>query len=188
MILAILICTLPNRADKLRRLMSVLQPQVHKYQDKVCIHINDSGASMPTGRKRNELINQSFSDYFVFIDDDDVVTSDYVEQILKAAQSNPDVITFRGWMTTNGRDRRGWTIRLNSRYEERDGHYYRWPNHIVPIRRDSVRGVWFQEIYVQEDYKWSKKIHDMRLLKTEVFIDKELYHYDFYTKPTRLRR
>lgn len=182
MTLAILICTLPERAAKLQRLLSVLNPQIEPYKDQVYYSINDAGRSMPTGTKRNQLINQTQSDYFVFIDDDDLVSSQYVAMIMNAASQNPDVITFNGWMTTNGQNRRDWTIRLGSNYEEKNGKYYRWPNHIVPMKRDVVRGVKFPDIWQQEDYQWSKKIRDLRLLKTSVHIDKDLYWYDCYPK------
>lgn len=180
--LAILICNLPERAAKLQRLLSVLNPQIEAYKDQVYYSIHDGGRAMPTGTKRNQLINQTQSDYFVFIDDDDLVSSQYVSLIMQAAEMDPDVITFNGWMTTNGANRRDWTIRLGSNYEEKNGKYYRWPNHIVPMRRDAVRGVRFPDIWQQEDYQWSKKIRDLGLLKTEIHIDRELYWYDCYPK------
>jgi glycosyltransferase involved in cell wall biosynthesis len=176
--LSILICTLPERADKLKRLTDILDYQIAWFKDHVHYSIHDAGRGMPTGKKRNELINQTSGEYFVFIDDDDVISDDYVEEIMKAIEQKPDVVTFKGFMTTNGEDRRDWTIKLGSKYEERNGHYYRWPNHIVPMRRDAVRQIAFPEIWIQEDYQWSKRINDMCLLKTEVHIDKVLYHYD----------
>jgi glycosyltransferase involved in cell wall biosynthesis len=188
--LAILICTLPERSAKLNRLLNMLAPQINVYPDQVYYSIHDAGRAMPTGTKRNQLISQTQSDYFVFIDDDDIIDHRYVHHILEAASQNPDVITFNGWMTTNGQDRRNWTIKLGSKYEERDGHYYRWPNHIVPMKREAVRGVSFPDIWQMEDYQWSKKIHDLGLLKSEVHIDKDLYHYDCYppSQPQRRRR
>jgi glycosyltransferase involved in cell wall biosynthesis len=183
MILAILICTLPENAAKLNRLLSILNPQIAAFPDQVYYSVHDAGRAMPTGTKRNQLISQTQSDYFVFIDDDDIIDSRYVHHILEAAKQNPDVITFNGWMTTNGADRRNWTIRLGSKYEEKNGHYYRWPNHIVPMKREVVRNVPFPDLWQMEDYQWSKKIHDLNLLKSEVHIDRDLYHYDFFVKP-----
>jgi glycosyltransferase involved in cell wall biosynthesis len=185
--LSILICTLPERTSKLRRLLNVLQPQVDAFSDRVGYRINDAGRNMPTGTKRNQLIAMTQSDYFVFIDDDDVIMPNYVKRIVHAMDLYPDVITFRGWMTTNGTDRRNWTIKLGSKYEERDGHYYRWPNHIVPMRREAIKDVRFPDIWVQEDYQWSKRIHDLKLLKTEIHIDQELYHYDCNPQPAQRR-
>lgn len=181
--LAILICTLPERSEKLKRLLNILNPQIAKYKDRVFYSLHDAGRGMPTGTKRNHLIQQTSSDYFVFIDDDDVVPIYYVHEIMEAIdKSQPDVITYQGYMTTNGDHRRNWTIKLGSDYNEIDGHYYRWPNHIVPMRRDKVRGVSFPDVWVQEDYLWSKAIRDKGLLQTEEHIEKDMYWYDFYQK------
>lgn len=187
--LVLLICTLPERTDKLKRLLSILKPQIEPFKDQVYYSLHDAGRSMPTGTKRNELIEQTQSDYFVFIDDDDVVSPFYVAKILAALESNPDCVTFNGSMTTHGRDRKNWTIKLGSKYEERNGHYYRWPNHIAPMRRDKVRGVKFPDTWQMEDYLWSKKINDLGLLKTSVHIDDDLYWYDCNpsTEPRRRR-
>src|SRR5690606_23460158 len=87
MTLAILICTLPDRSIKLRRLLAILDPQIKQFPDRVFYRIHDGGRSMPTGTKRNQLITQTQSDYFVFIDDDDVISPDYVSEILKASRS-----------------------------------------------------------------------------------------------------
>ncbi len=66
---------------------------------------------MPTGTKRNQLIEQTQSDYLTFIDDDDAVSSDYVSSILEAMQSNPDVITFNGFVTTDGANKKELTYK-----------------------------------------------------------------------------
>lgn len=179
--LSILIPTLnePESIRYLKRLRSILDPQVAKYPGEVEIKIHDAGRSMPTGTKRNELIANSDGEFIVFIDCDDWVCDTYVSDIMQALESNPDCVNFRGWMTTNGINRRNFIIRLGSKYEEKNGIYYRWPNHLSIMRRELIKGVKFNPIWIQEDYLWSKEINDRRLLKSEVFIDKELYHYMF---------
>lgn len=188
--LFILICTLPERALKLKRLVHGLTRQLAKHPE-ASYKIHDAGRSMPTGTKRNQLIEQTESDYFCFIDDDDWVSEHYLDHIMNALQSNPDVVTFNGYMTTNGTTRRNFTIKLGSRYEEKNGHYYRFPNHLCVFRRDKVRHIKFPDIHVGEDYAWAKMINDRRILHNEVHINADLYHYDFQTKkdygPTRLR-
>lgn len=184
----ILICTLPERATILRRLTNTLDKQKTKYNGLVDYKIHDAGRSMSTGRKRNQLIEQSQSDYFSFIDDDDMVSDVYVDSIMNVLSGNPDVVTFCGYMTTNGTDRRGFTIRLGSKYEERNGHFYRFPNHLCVFKRDKVNIVKFPELWAQEDFQWAKQIHDRILLKTEVHLNQDLYWYDFVsTKLTYAR-
>lgn len=184
----ILICTLPERADKLKRLTLELDRQKAKFNGQVNYKIHEAGRGLPTGTKRNILIEQNYSEYFSFVDDDDMVSKDYIEQMLIAMDSNPDVITFNGWMTTNGTNRQNFTIRLGSKYEEKNGHFYRFPNHLCAFKRDKVKHIKFPDLWQMEDYQWAKAIHDRKLLKTEVHIEADLYHYDCYPRPLYDRR
>lgn len=190
--LMILICTLPERHAKLKRLTMSLDKQLCSLAG---YKVHDAGRFMSTGQKRNQLIEQTQSDYFSFVDDDDLVSDNYVESILKATESNPDVITFNGYITTNGADRRNFTIRLGSRYYEdkndKNFYYHRFPNHIACFRRDKVRHVKFPHIWQQEDFQWADRIRASNILRTEVHINDDLYWYDYNTKqhvPTRIRR
>lgn len=185
--LAILICTLPERADKLRRLTRSLDHQISA-RNFAFYKVHDAGRSMSTGTKRNQLIEQSDSDYFSFIDDDDQVSGDYISSILQASETKPDVITFNGWMTTNGANRKNFTIKLGSEYTEKNGHYYRFPNHLCAFRREVVRHIKFPDVWQAEDYSWAKQINDRRLLKTSVHIEKDLYHYDFVSNKQPYRQ
>lgn len=183
--LSILIPTLPERHQQLARLVRNLQGQK---TPEVEIKIHDAGRHITTGEKRNNLIRNCEGEYFVFIDDDDNVPSYYVSELLKAIEQNPDVVTFIGYMTTNGVNRKNFTIKLGSKYEERSGHYYRFCNHLCCFKKSLVEHVKFPHIYMQEDYQWAKMINDRKILKSEVHINKDMYHYAYVTKPARIRR
>jgi glycosyltransferase involved in cell wall biosynthesis len=184
MILSILIPTTPDRAHHLRKIKAILEPQITRCAGQVELLINDRGrrGQPHTGEKRNELIRQAQGDYTVFVDDDDWLPDFYVSEILKAAASNPDCITFRGWMTTDGRSRVNFVLRMGERYEERNGKYYRFPNHITPITRSITSKIKFSNISQGEDYLWAKEINNLGLIKSEVFIDKDMYHYDYQSR------
>ena len=137
---------------------------------------------MPTGTKRNELIKNSGGEYFSQIDVDDVVPSYYVDEMMKAIEQMPDVVSFIGFMTTNGENRREFTIKLGEKYEERNGQYFRYPNHLCCFKRSTVESVKFRDIWVQEDYYYATEIRDKGLLKTEVHIEKVMYIYDYKHK------
>ena len=190
--LAILICHLPERADKLRRLLNILEPQIERFKDQVFYKVHDAGSSMPTGTKRNQMIEQSISDYFCFVDNDDVVSENYVSEIIKAIESNPDVVTFDGYMTEHGLNRRNFTIRLGSKYYEDandpEFYYHRFPNHLAIFKRDVVNRFKFPPVWQMEDYTWAKQIHDSGVLKTEVHIPLQLYWYDCNPPQKRRRR
>jgi glycosyltransferase involved in cell wall biosynthesis len=187
--LSILIPTL-NESRNIRmlaRLRKILDPQICKYPGQVEIVINDAGRRMSTGEKRNILIKNSEGEYFCFIDDDDVVSDYYVEELLKAIEQGLDVITFIGYMTTDGKLRQDFTIKLGSDYITKDDHHYRYPNHLCCFKRSTVESVKFQPIWVQEDFRWATEIKNQKLLRTSVHIDKWMYHYDYQSKRTIVR-
>lgn len=173
---------MPNRYEYLKRLQSVLLPQVEKHKDRVNIQYKDTGPSMTIGEKRNALMIMAYGQYFSFIDDDDLVPSYYVEEMLKAIDNSPDVVTFNGHMLTDGKSRVDFIIKLGEKYEERGGKYYRWPNILCAFKKELVIDIKFPHVKNMEDFIWSEKIMKRGLLKSEVHIEKEMYQYLFRTK------
>lgn len=187
--LSILIPTLPDRFNYLKRLKNIIEPQVARYPGQVEIKIHDGGRQFSTGRKRNELIALSLGDYFVQIDDDDLVPVYYVEELMRiiSGPGSPDVITFKGYMLTDGRNRQNFTIRLGSKYETVDNHHYRFPNHLCCYKRSVVNNILFPDKTIQEDYDWALRVHNSKVLKTEVHIDKDMYIYEYRSKNNSAR-
>jgi glycosyltransferase involved in cell wall biosynthesis len=183
--LSILVPTLnePESIKYLQRLKSILNPQIAKYSGQVEMYIHDAGRSMPTGQKRNEMIANTDGEYITQIDCDDIVPSYYVSEIMKAIESSPDVVSFVGFMTTDNVHRKDFVIKLGERYEERNGIYYRHPNHLTCLKRSVVEKIKFRPIWVMEDYHYAVELKQKGVLKTEVHIaDKWMYHYDFKSK------
>lgn len=178
MTLSILICTLTSRKGYLNNLLQLLHPQITLGVE---VLVEEDAGQMSTGRKRNLLLSKAKGEYVVFVDDDDWIAPTYVQDILEAAKQNPDAIVFNGIMTTNGRDERKWYISKDYGYEALNGAYYRYPNHIVPIRREIATKFPFMDLTIGEDYAWATAIHNAKLIQTEVKIEKELYHYQFRT-------
>jgi len=182
--LSILICTLPERIPQFNNIIRLLNVGT---REDVEVIADGRDRFVSTGQKRNDLIAQSTGTHFCFVDDDDEVMNDYTNELAKAIQSDPDVVTFKGRMTTNGGSNVDWVIRLGEKYEARqdaDGitRYYRFPNHLCVFKKERVFHVKFPHTWHGEDYEWAKAIHDRGLLKTEVHIDKQLYHYQFSTR------
>lgn len=182
--LSLLIPTLPEPESQtyLRRLNAILDPQIDKYSGQVEKVIDDRGRHIPTGTKRNDMILNSTGDYYAFIDCDDIISKHYVQRLMEGIDKGVDVITFQGWMTTNGAHRVDFIIKLGERYEERDGKYYRFPNHLTSMKRNLVDKIKFPPLWQGEDYQYARRINDLGLLKTEHHITDQLYHYDFKTK------
>lgn len=176
MILSILIPTLPERAHLLQRVLGLLgtHPEVEILTD-------PRGREVTTGQKRNDLIDRSQGEYIVFVDDDDFPQNGYTHEIIHAIRMNdyPDCITFEGWYTENQGPRIPFVIKLGERYEARGGIVYRWPNHLVPMKKRIAQAVRFPNKTVGEDYEWSREIAQRGLIKTSFHIQKQLYYYDY---------
>lgn len=177
--LSILIATMPDRRKELRGLLEDLRSQCEDFED-VEIVIN-SRMDINIGAKRNLLLSEAKGDYIVFIDDDDHVTEGYVSCIMAALSTSPDCVGISGIITTDGKNRKQWHISMGYRkWHQRNNTYYRTPNHISPVRRELALLAGFPEISHGEDHEYSKRL--LPLLKSEVVIKGNIYHYDYKRK------
>lgn len=176
--LSILICHLPERGAFMLRLMNILQPQLEKHPE-VELIIDATGREMMTGTKRNKLMERAHGTYTVFVDVDDRVSEDYLDRIMEAMQYNPDVIPINGVYTCDGKNPKPWVMRLGLQYKDFPDHFQRWPNHIAPMKRELIKNIKFPDKRLGEDFEWSKRIHEMKILKTEVHIPSTMYYYDY---------
>ncbi len=171
--ISLLVCSLESRHRELRRLKNCLAPQL---TDAVELLVNVDRGQKTIGLKRNELLEEASGEYIAFIDDDDLVSDDYVEKILTAVESNPDCCGMEGIVTFNGQNPRRFVHSLRYReWFERDGVYYRNPNHLSPVKRELALQVGFPEKNYWEDRDYSARL--LRLLNREVYINGPIYYY-----------
>lgn len=196
-ILSVLIATMPKRSWDLMVLLTVLTEQLKNlalptqvpseepslwgpgtvYNPPVEILV-DSSMDYNIGVKRNKLLERSKGKYIVFVDDDDEVAPNYLKQICLATLHNPDCIGINGRISTDGVNQRQWRISKEyGSWYERNGVYYRTPNHISPVRRELALQAGFPEIAFGEDHGYSMRL--LPLLKSEVIIPGNLYFYKY---------
>jgi glycosyltransferase involved in cell wall biosynthesis len=176
-LLSILICSLHKRIDKLSNLLSTLNPQVDSYPGQVELIVNMDNKILPTGKKRQLLLEQATGEYIVFIDDDDHIDQEYVSLIISALSSRPDCVATTGWYTSDNDKKTIWFLSKDLKNENKNGFFYRTTNHISPVRRDLALQVGFKPISFGEDADYSERLKP--LLKSETKINKLIYHYDF---------
>lgn len=188
-ILSILICSIWKRAGMLASLLSNLEEQIERLGviNLVEVRMSCDNGETPIGTKRNVLMEQATGKYSVFVDDDDKLPDYYIEEILKAAESDADCFAISGVMITNGSLENYWEISKDFEYctkKEENGNewYQRHPNHITPIRREIAVQFKFPDVYQFEDYNWACQIKNSGLIKTEFKIVKHpIYIYDFWS-------
>lgn len=183
-LLSILICTLDNRVDYFNRLAKIIGPQLNKFKNVEVLVAKDNGEDS-IGSKRNQLLANCSGEYVVFVDDDDVVSDDYVEQILKALETKPDVVGIHLLHYEDGQHK-GLTyhsLKYNSWWDEQNKenpnlrNYYRNPNHLNPVKKMHAIRTMFPSINMGEDKEYSKNL--LKYLKTESYIEKPIYTYLF---------
>lgn len=178
--LSILICSIQSRKKQLTRLMDVLDLQMKR---NVEVLIETDGGQMSIGAKRNKLLSHAQGDYVASVDDDDLVSPNYINKILNAVTTSPDCCSLTGEITHIVRRRKRrqrvknvfiHSIRYDHWYEKNEV-YFRCPNHLNAIKRELALSVGFLEKNSGEDIDFSTRIFS--LLKTEVEINGIIYYY-----------
>lgn len=137
------------------------------------------------GTKRNRLMERARGEYLCFFDSDDWPSDDYVDQLLKAADSGKDCASLKGIITFDGKNPA--IFEHSIRYKEWKTtnnaiKYERYPNHLNLIRTSIARQFKFPEINHGEDQDWSTQIFKSELLKTEHYIPTVIYYYRYISK------
>lgn len=183
-ILSILICTIEGREKFYDRLQSELIRQIKAYNligEVQILNSKDRRGENSIGWKRNLLSQNCEGSHSMFVDDDDMLSPDALLLIVNMIKSSdPDVISLDGILTTDGKNPKSFIHSLAYKeWFEKDGIYYRPPNHLNPMRSSIAKQFKFPDISHGEDKDWSMQICKSGLLKTEFSIGKPYYFYDY---------
>lgn len=185
-ILSILIPVTPERTDMVMPLYKELQRQYtymksfHSSLGDIEILIDErprflsGGPSI--GKKRESLIKRANGKYSCFVDADDMVAGNYMESIVRAAQSDPDVISFNAFAKLENY----WTIiHMGLHFENEEarpnGFVCRRLSVVCPIRSSIAKQHDFDDINYHEDYNWLAKV--LPMCKSGHSINSILYEY-----------
>jgi len=185
-ILSVLIASLRSRHYFLGRIVGILKDQVTQLGDDGLVQIIamvDNGET-PIGIKRNAMVMAAAGTYVAHVDDDDVVSDNYLSTIIPLLRSEPqpDCIELNGIITTDGGTSMPFVHSVKYKKWEDDGKkYYRSPGHLNPIKRSIAVQFMFPAVRYGEDYLWSNALCASGLLRNEAKCDKVLYHYNYST-------
>lgn len=183
--LSILILTIPARSEMLSKLLGNLTKQIyHANCSPNDIEVLTNPYEGSKGDKRNSLLFKAKGEYVCFIDDDDDVSSDYIDQLLIGVDKGVDCCSLRGVITFDNENPELFEHSINYKeYKTTDNEimYERYPNHLNCIKSSIAKQFKYPAIDFGEDTDWATQIHKSGLIKTEHFIDKVIYHYKFKT-------
>jgi len=175
--LSVLICSLKSRERTLKKLLTELNNQINSVSPAYSVEVlvaPDSG-EMTIGRKRNKLVSRARGEYIAFVDDDDMISGNYIPLVMKALEKKPDCVGIIGKITIQGAVAEfRHSIQYQGWYTNGEV-FYRTPNHLNPIKRTKAMLVPFSNSNFGEDQRYSQTIR--RYLKTECFIDEPIYIY-----------
>lgn len=175
--LSILIPTVTDRFNFLSELLKLVYSQNPELLKKTEVLINCDSRVKTIGQKRNELLQSATGEYVVFIDDDDVISHDYLTSIFKGIDLGVDHIGITMLFAPDtGLNK---LVKCSKDYVwcEKDNIYYRSAQHVCPIKREIAKQVKFPEINFGEDNVYSKQIN--ALIQTEYLVENIIYTYKY---------
>jgi len=89
--LSILICGLHERVNQLSEILSILNLNRYIETVEILTLIDSRNSDTTSGQKRNRLLEMSRGRYVVFIDDDDLITDDYLSCIFDQINHGYDI-------------------------------------------------------------------------------------------------
>jgi glycosyltransferase involved in cell wall biosynthesis len=184
--LSILICSHITRKPLMDRMVHHLDSQ---WRPGVEILTTTNKDYTKRGKTRNKLLDAADGQYCCFVDDDDVVSDDYVAKILAAIDKKPDICGIMGQVIQLRYPPVTRDFQLSIQYPqifslpikgtERDLPVIRrFASHLCPIRTKIAQSIRFPEDNKHEDNGYSDRLKFCGSLN-ETIIDGTIYYY-FY--------
>lgn len=178
--LSILIPSIPNRFDKAVKLYNHCI-NIAKGKAVEIIMLTDNKI-MTIGEKHNKLKDMCIGKFFMFIHDDDWLVD--IEDIYKSTFLDIDVIDFKAKCKNSDDSTYIITQALGNNIEHNtsNGRYFDCNRPPFPncAWHNKFKGFNFPSINYGEDWVWVEQC--LNIAKTEYFIDKILFNYNFDIK------
>jgi glycosyltransferase involved in cell wall biosynthesis len=195
---SILILSIPERIQSMKAVVDHLQKQADEsgQPKSVEILVLLDNRSKIISEKRNDLLDMARGKYMAFLDDDDVVSNDYIGKILWAidAHDGVDCITFNQWCSIDGEP-------MDVHFGIGNPHGQVWrgedgslgdikrpPYHMCVWRRGIAQSEGFNPMIgadgqsYAEDIDWLLRLYPK--VQTEHHIDEPLHGYIYSSKTT----
>jgi hypothetical protein len=170
---------MPTRKEFLEKLYLRLAPQLYS-ETRFTIKMHDPELSLGTNRQK--MREKSNAEYVCFVDDDDLVSPDYVARILPLLDGI-DYVGFRVQAYENGIPLPGPTYHsllcggwFDKTYADGTKSWHRDISHINPIKRELALAVPMYGGFA-EDSRWAGDLRALGIVKTEHYIEDVMYHY-----------
>ena len=191
--LSVLICTLPGRfrpSNNAIELFNGLTDQARGKSVQI-LYLGDN-KSMNVGTKRNKLLSIADGEFISFVDDDDQVSDDYVDTLLRYSEFNIDCVTIGVDYYQDNRNVKVYNYDFKMDINFRDEKTGiptagRMPNHLCLWKKSIATRIKFPEINLSEDRIWAEN-QILLGYQIEHRFNKIIYTYKFNSEFTQTRR
>ena len=169
----ILIATIPHRHAKLTELLGILDKQM---QPGISVLVYRDNLEASYAAKMQTLMDAATGEYVSAISDDDSVSPDFIPRVMEALKNRPDQVGFRVRYTEAGILQKPVIHSLScGGWIDSGPEYLRDIMHFNPVRRELAQRVKFRGFAC--DVEWADDLRELGIIKTEVFIDDEIFYY-----------
>lgn len=191
LVLSIVMITVPERRVEFSALRRKLQKQI-----KYCLDVHPTlgdvevvkvitpktiHGGLSIGAKRGLGLTKAKGIYVCWLDDDDDIAPNYVESILRLANTGGDVLTFSSLAIF---DAYWCVVKMNLLYTKdeqvRPGIVNRRPYHVCAFKRENILGSDFPDANLDEDTGFIAKV--LPRCKTQSHTEAILHRYNRVTK------
>lgn len=185
-ILSVLIATTPDRKEMTDVLLSRLEVQrefIHRnwLSGHIEFVVDDSkrflDGGLSIGKKREALVQRATGYYLCFLDSDEDIAGNYLQVLVKLAETRADVLTFRSLANLDNY----WCLvdmSLNHKVNEEtsdDKICNRMPWHVCAVKSHLAKVHSFEDTNYGEDWNWFEKV--LTGCKTEAKSDAIIHMY-----------
>jgi len=190
MVLSIIMITIPERFEPFYKLRLKVNQQIKEANkthpslgDVEIVEVNSPRypEGKTIGEKRQEGLENAKGEYVCWLDDDDDISPDYVETLLRLAYEGGDVLTF----SNLSRFENFWcVVRMSLAQKEdeqvRPGVVNRRPYHVCGWKREIALKAGFEALNWDEDAGFV--LRATPLCKTETHVENILHEYKRITQ------
>lgn len=187
-IISILTPTIPKRHKKFCKLyaeinrqityMNTYHPSLGMIEREFCYGPTFLDGGLSIGKKREHLVGNARGKYLCFLDDDEYISPNYIETLVRLCIQDKDVCTFRSiskldnyWAIVN--------MSLDNKENEQltpDKIVNRPAWHVCPVKSEYAKLYPFEDINYGEDWDWFSKV--LTHCETEAHSDAVIHQYN----------
>lgn len=174
---SVLIASITGREESLRTLITRIREKVARIAPHLRVEYRTYYDNRETsiGNKREWLLEGALGKYMSFIDDDDDILDEYIEDLVETIRGEYPVMRLRGQISpytfTHSIENK-----LNANMA-RGSEFLRPPNHLNPMMTDVAKMVHFKDAVRGEDLEWTIRLARSGFLTREYYSDKNRIHY-----------